>query len=88
MYLLNDGRTLEISFDSTSAFSSTEERATMITHIRNSRLPLVILLRKNFHPTPVETLFLREVINTVHRAGGRVKICTTSANQAAGMLAS
>jgi len=73
MYLLNDGSTLELTLQSTSAFASREERAEILRTVRVQRLPLEIRMEAGHRPAPVEIRFLAELIQTARALGRRVR---------------
>ncbi len=74
MYILNDGRRLELSLNADTTFASDGERQTALRSIREAGLPVHVRWKKQRRPSPVEAHFLAEIIQTVRSAGGSVRI--------------
>ncbi|MCR9143425.1 MAG: hypothetical protein NXI24_14340 [bacterium] len=74
MYILNDGKRLELSLNASTNFASDGERRTALASIRDAGLPVHVRWKKQRRPSPVEAHFLSEIIQTVRSSGGRIRI--------------
>lgn len=74
MYLLNDGKRLELSLNAGTTFASDRERKTALQSIRDAGLPVHVRWKKQRRPSPIEAHFLAEIIQTVRSTGGRIRI--------------
>ena len=74
MYIINDGKSLELSLDFSSAFLPPEFREESLEKIRTSNLPLEINLSQSRVAAPAALSFLQEAIETARREHGRVRI--------------
>lgn len=80
MYLLNDGKRLELDLKNSMLFSSPEERADAIRTIAESKLPLKVALNGNRDMAPLEVQFLRSIMDTVRSIGGEVRFTSKKAS--------
>lgn len=80
MYVLNDGRSLELHLKDGVLFSSQEERNATLQTIMDSRLPVLIALNGNRDMAPQEVRFLRNVVDTVRSIGGEVRFQSRKAS--------
>ena len=83
MYLLNDGKSLELSMDRSSSYTTLEEREKAIRQIRLTKLPLLIRIKQGQMISPVQVRFIQDAILTVRTTGGRVKIMTDVSRRSA-----
>lgn len=83
MYLLNDGKSLELSMDRSSSYTTLEEREKAIRQIRLTKLPLLIRIKHGQMISPVQVRFIQDAILTVRTTGGRVKIMTDVSRRSA-----
>jgi hypothetical protein len=69
MYLLNDGKTLELTLTPASRFTSREERAAILDDITHSNLPLAIRFERSHTPGQGELLLITRAMQAVRESG-------------------
>lgn len=74
MYLLNDGKTLELTLTPASRFTSREERARILEDIMRANLPLAIHFERSHAPGPNELLLITRAMQTVRESGRSFRI--------------
>ena len=79
MYVINDGKLLELSLNYSSPFCPPDVEEETLIKIMHSALPLQINLDKNRIPMPAELRFLARAIQAVRIKKGRVRITKKTA---------
>lgn len=65
---------IEVRMDAGSNYTDPDNRNNTLAKLENTKLPVRILINSGYRLSPVESEFCKNLINEIHKKGGRILI--------------